>query len=226
MEFVLKILSLPIYILCLYRLEGYGVVFSISTGCIDLIEVLPLLSYINSLSSSMSSLSSTYVTLTDFVPIEYYNYTSKFQKLPKCFGNKNVLEVVHLPCEYIDQKKEGCIMYTSAIHSHGNASQATYSPHRTSWLYWCMLFLLCLFRPTAADPFCDMVAAITNMQVYYNDWSCTALGSPVTNPCGATPWGGLICNGGNVVSMTFSGVALAGLFFIWFFLGRCVMMFI
>ena len=59
---------------------------------------------------------------------------------------------------------------------------------------------------------CGLIAA-TNIQTIsgYSQWSCTAIGAPLTPPCTSSPvWNGLACAGNNAISLSVSNVGLTG----------------
>ena len=58
---------------------------------------------------------------------------------------------------------------------------------------------------------CGLIAS-TNIQSIsgYGQWSCSSLGYTSTNPCAASIWPGLTCNGVNVVSINFFNLGILG----------------
>ena len=59
---------------------------------------------------------------------------------------------------------------------------------------------------------CGLIAA-TNIQSItgYSQWSCTTFGHTSTVPCNSPVWPGLICSGGNPISMSVNGLGISGI---------------
>ena len=129
--------------------------FAFRSRCMAMVGIL-LLCCKNLTCSSIPFLSFSYVTISDIAKEinKYISFSTPFLRPP--YENENVLETIHLPSAHIKQT-ERCSVYPDTVY-YSNCNPKTprgnhHAPHRSSWLYWCMLFLLCLFRPTAADPF-------------------------------------------------------------------------
>ena len=58
---------------------------------------------------------------------------------------------------------------------------------------------------------CGLIAAtnIANI-VGHSTWSCTTLGSTVSNPCSPV-WSGLSCNGSAIISIALGGIGVIGM---------------
>ena len=75
-----------------------------------------------------------------------------------------------------------------------------------------ILLLISTEAFAAIDPFCSIVAALTlSSFAAYSKWTCTTSGSVTSIPCGTPAWNGLVCSGGNVVSINFGSVGVSGI---------------
>ena len=100
------------------------------------------------------------------------------------------------------------LLQTLSITLSGNAA-ITCAP-------LCVSFVAARTVPSAICPtyqdtsLCSFIGA-TNIQSINTMWSCLSNGITSTNPCSPV-WTGLACNGSIVVSISFPGIGLSGLY--------------